>query len=590
MASEPRAPASPSLRSASLTIALAVGYAWATRVPMNGWAACAACATVAFVFLMLIATTSMQRVFAIGAGLALASLGVASPQGWVLVTWGVASILGLAYAAFPRLRLARVPVAILAALGGGFPAAVLVAIALLGGADSVRAFGITLGEPPAAALLQGGRLIVVAGLAVSSLDGVVRVVRDDPPADRTLVVHARVAGAVVAALLLARLTWVLSIATLPTDAVSWSEPPLLVNMLKLRTGAVLYGPLEDANSYTYSPGIDLLHYALLRPLSLELSLGAHRTLALAWQALAVTVLTRTLRRLLEPVLSPVFGRAAPLALAAAVAVAIASGTNAPYVHPDQPVKLLFAISLAFVIELPALSRRSLVAGLVLLPPLATMCKLTAAGIGVGLGLALIADRRPRGLVALGAGGVAALATIPLFDALFGHFTTYAIRVQASHAMEWLRAWSLLWRPEGQAVLLAVVAVVVASMRRPRSATVAAAGRVLLLTAGFGGVSSISYLKRGGSTTTWSYGPSARRSPFSWSRRRLGLATPEGLVPASSQPARARGWRSASPYRGCRSWARTEQRSSRALARRRLAARAAPPGTSPARIPRHPGMD
>ncbi len=89
--------------------------------------------------------------------------------------------------------------------------------------------------------------------------------------------------------LLARLVWIASVVTIPSQAF-WFDGPFLVNALKLRAHVPLYGPLRELNSYTYSPLIDLVHHALLAPLRLDLSIFAHRALILADQVVAAIVL------------------------------------------------------------------------------------------------------------------------------------------------------------------------------------------------------------------------------------------------------------------------------------------------------------
>jgi hypothetical protein len=76
----------------------------------------------------------------------------------------------------------------------------------------------------------------------------------------------------------------------PWDYFIWSESTFLTNVLKLSTGERLYSDPSLANSYVYSPGLEYLTYALLRPLSLQLDIRACRVvnvlvgLCAAWAA------------------------------------------------------------------------------------------------------------------------------------------------------------------------------------------------------------------------------------------------------------------------------------------------------------------
>lgn len=147
-------------------------------------------------------------------------------------------------------------------------------------------------------------------------------------------------------------------------------------------------------------------------------------------------------------------------------------------------------------DAPKPSRVALLVGL---PILATMVKLTGAGVGVGLVLAYLWERDFRRVGWLAVSGVLALSTIPVFDAIFGHFSDYALRLQASHPLDIDRA-SMAWATPP--VLLYLVAVIVVALGpRTRGLDAAsparAAVRVLLVTLGIGLTSFLAYAKHGG---------------------------------------------------------------------------------------------
>ena len=49
---------------------------------------------------------------------------------------------------------------------------------------------------------------------------------------------------------------------LPVDLLSFAESPFVTDILKLRTGQPLYTPVGDNNSYPYTPGSQILTYAI----------------------------------------------------------------------------------------------------------------------------------------------------------------------------------------------------------------------------------------------------------------------------------------------------------------------------------------
>lgn len=297
----------------------------------------------------------------------------------------------------------------------------------------------------------------------------------------------------VGAVLVPRVVWLCSRLSLPTDLLIWSEPPLLLNLWKMREGYAFYGPFSQLTSYSYSPTLEHLQYGLLRPFGLELSLLAHRGLGVLWQLLAALCLVAGLARY--------WGRGRTLfAVFFLTCVGLLfSSLLAPHLHPDHLLMLCLSGAFWLVMrddqaEPPSPLRLAL---LVLLPILATMVKLTGAGVGFGLGLVYLWQRDLRRIGLLAVSGVLALSTIRLFDATLGSFSDYAIRLNASHPLDVERA-SAVWSTPP--LLLCLVAVVVVIGRyRASGATPAAraAVRVLLLTLGIGVTSMAAYAKHGG---------------------------------------------------------------------------------------------
>src|ERR1043166_8416411 len=58
----------------------------------------------------------------------------------------------------------------------------------------------------------------------------------------------------------------------PWDLFVWAESPFMTNMLKLDLGRPLFGPPADGNSFVYSPGLEYVTFAVLKPLGLQLDI------------------------------------------------------------------------------------------------------------------------------------------------------------------------------------------------------------------------------------------------------------------------------------------------------------------------------
>jgi hypothetical protein len=366
---------------------------------------------------------------------------------WLGVLW--ASFVALVVTGAVRRREA----ALLAAGALALPLLFLLAAAASGNAGSFArdlARAVPARAPLAAALLalETSAVVVAAGLARP---------RWLPAA---LIATAAVALAV-------RVAHVALLATMPCE-VYWPEAPLLVNALKLDAHQPLYGPPELLDSYTYSPGIDLLHHALLRPLGAELALPAHRVVALLEEAAGIAVLTASVRT-----------HAPGVAVAIVLALAALANPLAPAAHADHALLLLFAVAASLLVAEERWRRGAWWAALVLVTPLAFAFKLSGAGLGAGLFAAFLLERRFRPALAVAASGAVALATIPLFDATLGRFSFYAIRVQASHPMEWGRAIALPLTAAGVLAVAAAAALLLA--RRERTAAPPAARRLAVLT-------------------------------------------------------------------------------------------------------------
>ncbi len=300
----------------------------------------------------------------------------------------------------------------------------------------------------------------------------------------------------IASVLALRLAYVASIVTSPTDLTVWSESPALANLLKLRNGELFYGPLADANSYSYSPGLELVQYVMLRPFQLELSLIAHRVLGCCWQLCSAVILARALWPWLREQLEARLGKFGFVVLCGGLACVTMSSLVGPHVHPDHWLLMWFSLAIALCLQREPFTRRDY-PWLVFLPVAATVFKLTGAGMGLGFVLVALFERRFRALLPLALGGALALGTIPLFNATLGNFSAYAIRLQASHPIEWHRWRELPYWPAGIVFETACAALAFAAVRSRAAPNVRAATRVLLLTLCFGLTALLAFLKHGG---------------------------------------------------------------------------------------------
>jgi hypothetical protein len=86
----------------------------------------------------------------------------------------------------------------------------------------------------------------------------------------------------------------------PYDLYFWSESPFLTNLMKLDHHQPVYTNPADANSFVYSPGLEYLCFAVLKPFGLELDIRFCRVVIVAlgvfascFGALAATRLVRS---------------------------------------------------------------------------------------------------------------------------------------------------------------------------------------------------------------------------------------------------------------------------------------------------------
>src|ERR1700691_5694801 len=67
----------------------------------------------------------------------------------------------------------------------------------------------------------------------------------------------------------------------PYDLYFWSESPFLTNLMKLDHHQPIYTNPADGNSFVYSPGLEYLSFAILKPFGLELDIRFCRLVSVA---------------------------------------------------------------------------------------------------------------------------------------------------------------------------------------------------------------------------------------------------------------------------------------------------------------------
>jgi hypothetical protein len=472
-------------------VLLVVGFALPRAALPNGPTfACAVAAWTLFVMALLSASRA-QRLYQLVSAVALAGVAALDPPVWL----GLGLALNLVVLATPA-PITKGKYWLLFGVGLCCPALFYGAV-FAAGEDQRVALRLAFRVHDSAFQLAGvaAALVLLAALSVAFVVEAAGAVTFDST-QRSARVGSRWLALLIFALLAARLGFIASVASLRTDLMIWSESPALVNLLKLHNHEPFYGPMAWANSYSYSPGLELTQYTLLRPFQLELSLRAHRALGLAWQVASAVVLSRALWPRLAVQLRAALGVLAYPALLAALASVTLSSLLAPHVHPDHLLMLCFCGAIGLCLRAAPWSRRSWPM-LLLLPVAATVFKLTGAGIGLGLALNALLERRWRALLLLAVSGVLALLTIPLFDRTIGAFSAYAIRLQASHVIEWSRLRDVPHTAAGLIFTAALLAFGATYWVQPARPDVRSARRVLVLTVALGLTSLIAYLKHGG---------------------------------------------------------------------------------------------
>jgi hypothetical protein len=98
-------------------------------------------------------------------------------------------------------------------------------------------------------------------------------------------------------LAISSLVYVFGFLRIPVDLVSFSESPFVDDIIKLRLGVPIYGPVTDNNTYPYTPGTQILTYGIARLLGHPTSIPAYRTIQFGYVILAALVAAGTCHQL-----------------------------------------------------------------------------------------------------------------------------------------------------------------------------------------------------------------------------------------------------------------------------------------------------
>jgi hypothetical protein len=260
------------------------------------------------------------------------------------------------------------------------------------------------------------------------------------------------------------------------DMYIWSESPFLTNMLKLTAGQPVYTSPDEANSFIYSPGLEYLTYALLRPFGVQLDIRYCRAVSVALAVLASMALGRCARVLAESLFpGDRVRRVAPTTTAFAFLVIYRNFTS-DVPHPDNLHIFHASVTLALVFEAVRRGSTGLGAAAVAFASLGVLAKQVAVpsafGVWAALAVALVSGRRlvvAAPLLALAAVSTA-LSVALLWSSHWGRFYTYD--TPSAHGVELAKVQLLATQVlfESRVLLLTLALAAVAwctcSARRP----------------------------------------------------------------------------------------------------------------------------
>ena len=180
----------------------------------------------------------------------------------------------------------------------------------------------------------------------------------------------------------------------PWDNFIWSESPFLTNLMKLRAGKPIFGDPADANSFVYSPGLEYLSYALLRPFGKELDVRYCRGVVVALGVVASMAAALAGGRLLDAIgLARANRRAFRPFGAMLTSLVLFENFTADVCHPDNLMIAHACVTFALAWVASRGAGWKLPLAVVVFGSLGVLTKQTAGGIGVATLVGLLVVRR-----------------------------------------------------------------------------------------------------------------------------------------------------------------------------------------------------
>ncbi len=174
------------------------------------------------------------------------------------------------------------------------------------------------------------------------------------------------------------------------DLFCWSESPFMTNLLKLDDGQPIYTSPEQANSFVYSPGLEYLTYALLKPFGRQLDIRYCRVVSIGFAIIASLAFMRSAILLSRAAFGSSEHRLFAPVAAALFFLVIYHNFTADVTHPDNLYIFHAAVTLWLTFE--AIARpaawRSVAA--ILFAAMGVYVKQMAGLSSIGVGLVLVA--------------------------------------------------------------------------------------------------------------------------------------------------------------------------------------------------------
>jgi hypothetical protein len=259
----------------------------------------------------------------------------------------------------------------------------------------------------------------------------------------------------------------------PWDLYVWAESPFLTDLLKLDQGKPIYGPVEDGNSFVYSPGLTYLTYAALKPFGLHLDIRYCRIVSVLLAVAASVVAGFVMRRASRSILPTSAGGGWVWLGAGLALLVIFKNFNADITHPDNLVMFHTAVLLGLTLRAGLTKSFGWAVATMIFAALGVFAKQTLCVAFVGPALAFAVLRpwpwpRVLGVGIIGA-GASALALAGLWAPEWARFYTWEVlTTQKIHLTRFYWMGIDFLHAERALLLVLAVAAVVILLRAGRA--------------------------------------------------------------------------------------------------------------------------